>query len=114
MRQEAESFRVKLATTEESLTADHAREVAQLERPKIGADAPSDAAIGNLGKLHRRAADITDKTVTAGPAQQHALRREPRLFLAADHPDSQPGLAKHVLAELFAILGLSHRRCCHR
>ena len=44
------------------------------------------------------------------PAQQHALRRQPRLFRTVDHPHLEPGLRAHRLAERGPVLGIADRR----
>ncbi len=91
-----------------------AADAGQLERAEIRRDPLADPSVRDLGQFHRRAADVADQPVGAGPAEQHALRRQPRLFLAVDHPDPEAGLAQHLVAELRPVLGVAHRGGGHR
>ncbi len=86
-----------------------ARNLLQPEGAERRGHAPADLAAGNLGKLHRVAADVADESLCLGPAEQHALRRQPRLFLAVDDPELEAGLAFDQRLELRPVLGFAHR-----
>ena len=78
----------------------------QFERSKIGGDPPPDGAARNFRQFHGRAADVTDQTVGSGPAQQHALRGQPGLFLSVDDLNPEPGFAQHRVAEVGPVRGI--------
>ena len=86
---------------------------AQFQRSKCRCHALAHPPVGKVGKLHRRAADITDQPVGFGPAQKHALRREPRLFAPVDDPDFDAGFAQNLFAKIHAVAGLAHSRRGH-
>jgi hypothetical protein len=87
----------------------------QLKRPEVRGPAQTHLAPAQkLGQFHRRPADVAHQPLRPGPAQQHALRRKPRLFIPADDLDIEPGVAQHVLAEIRAVLGIAHRSRRHR
>src|SRR6056297_353716 len=90
-----------------------ALEVGQLERPQRRGDARAHGAAVDRRQFHRRAADIAHQTVGPGPAQKHALRREPRLFAPVDDPEFEAGFPLDLGAEIGAVLGVAHRRCGH-
>ena len=73
-------------------------------RGRAGARAPvSDAA-----EFQRRAAKIGHESLGGRRAQQHALRRKPRLVLSAGDADRQAGFALNFIAERRAVLGVAH------
>ena len=74
----------------------------------------SDLAPRQPGELHRGPAHVADEPVGPGPAEQHPLRRQPRLLRAARHVELQAGLALHLVAEGRPVRGLAHRRRRHR
>ena len=91
-----------------------ALERAQLQRAEFRGGQPlADPPVANLGQFHGRAAKVADQAVGAGPAQQHALRRESGLFLAVDDPDAQARLLQHLFPEGRAVFGVAHRGSRH-
>ena len=56
-----------------------------------GHAAPDEAA-AEFGQFHRRSADVADHPVGPRPAEEDALRGEPRLLVAVDDPEAEAGL----------------------
>ena len=90
-----------------------ALDIAQFQWPERRGHTFADLSARDFGQFHRRPTDITDQPVRAGPAKKHALGREPRLFLAVDDMDFQPGLAQHLFAKPRPVFGIPHGRRGH-
>jgi hypothetical protein len=86
-----------------------ARDIGEPEGPERRGHAAADEAAAEFGQFHRRAADVADHPVGAGPAEQHALRRQPRLLVAVDDPEAEAGLPLDLLPESGTVLRLPHR-----
>ena len=80
----------------------------QPERPQGRGRPCPHLAAPHLRQFHRRSADVANDTPGIGPAQQHALRRKPRLLVAIDHPGAQAGFPQHLVAEGPPVGGLAH------
>ena len=87
---------------------DAARDLLKAEGPQGRGGTLAHGALPDHGQFHRRAADIADQTLCLGPAQQHALCRQARLFRAIDHEHAQAGFAQHFLREIGTIGGFAH------
>ena len=74
----------------------------------------ADLAVADLRHLHRRAADVADQPLRTRPAEQHPLRRQPRLVLAVDDVDVDAAGALDLVAEVGAVRRLAHRGRGHR
>ena len=70
---------------------------------------PTHLAAADAGEFHRRAADVAHDPLGVGPAQQHALRRQPRLLVAVDDVELEAGLRLHFGLERRAVGRLAHR-----
>jgi len=86
-----------------------AGQIGELERPQLGGEALAHAAVRDLGEFHGRAADVADEPVGPRPAEQHPLRREPRLLAPVDDAQLEPRLARDLGAELRPVGGVAHR-----
>ena len=71
-------------------------------------DKTSAGATLDFGQFHRGAADIADQTVSAGPAEQHALGGQAGFFFAVDNPDFEAREALDLVAEVAAIGGVAY------
>ena len=84
-----------------------ALDLLQTEGAKWRGGAFADFAIADAGQFHRVAAEVADHALRLGPAEQDALRRQPCLFSAVNHPEPEAGFAQHLGLKLGAVLGLA-------